>query len=531
MPLTLGALGWIDWGVLGAYGLLLLVSGLFINRRRQHDTGDYFLAKRSMPSWAVAISVLATAQSAATFVGVPESAYYGNLTYLSGTIGGILAAVVLAWVFIPAFYRHECSTPYQLLECRFGVRAKHAASVTYLIGRVFAGGARVFIGSVPASLILFGDVEPLHLVGGVVVMTTIGIGYTLAGGIRSVIWSDVLQATVYVGAAGGVLVYLVWLMPSDWSSIIAAWREPGTGLASKLTLIDVGIDPGKPLYGFDASKSFTLLTSVTGLMLLIVASHGTDQDLVQRMLTCRSAKEGARSVIGGVLAGVPTVAVFLAIGLLLWVFYQRPDLTGRSVEAPSRMGLFVSFVMHHLPPGLGGLVMTGLFAAGLSTVNSTLNAMSSTFVTDLYRGWRPGHAEGHYLRVARGGVVGAGVVLGGFASLCILWYDPENNTLVEFALGVMSFAYAGLLGVFLTALFTTRGSERSAVAALIAGFVVVLVMQPAVWGLLRAGLEGTVTLPEFTMAFPWQLVIGTCVATLVCLAGRGRKVDPVAHGA
>lgn len=521
MPLTLGALGLIDWGVLGGYGLLLLVSGLFINRRKQHDTGDYFLAKRSMPSWAVAISVLATAQSAATFVGVPESSYYGNLTYLSGTIGGVLAAVVLAWVFIPAYYRHNCSTPYQLLEVRFGPRAKHAASVTYLIGRVFAGGARVFIGSVPASLILFGDVSAGHLVAGVGVMTAIGIVYTLAGGIRSVIWSDVVQATVYVGAAGGVLIYLVWLMPSEWGAVLGALREPGNGIASKLTLIDVGLDFGKPFYGFDAGKSFTLLTSVTGLMLLIVASHGTDQDLVQRMLTCRSAKAGARSVIGGVLAGVPTVATFLAIGLLLWVFYQRPDLTGLETQAPSRVGLFVSFVMHHLPPGLGGLVMTGLFAAGLSTVNSTLNAMSSTFVTDLYRGWCPGQAEGHYLHVARGGVVGSGLVLGVFASLCILWYDPDNNTLVEFALGVMSFAYAGLLGVFLTALFTRRGNETSAVAALVTGFTCVLVMQPPIWGALR----GVFPIPEIKVAFPWQLLIGTILATLVCGAGRRRNVD------
>ncbi len=532
-PLAAAGFDHWDWAVLAGYFALLIGSGVYFSMRQSKNTDDYFLAGHRMPVWAVAFSILATAQSAATFVGAPESSYLGNLAYLSTNIGGILAAILLATVFIPAYYRLGVTTPYQLLEIRFGSGAKTIASLTYMIGRVFAGGARLFIGALPFSYLVFGDTSLAHIALAVAMFTVFGILYTLWGGVGSVIWTDVLQVTVYLGATIAAVVVLRNLIPVGTIDIIDALRHPisaaGEPLPSKLTLINPGLDFSKPFLGFDPSASISLLTVLFGFSLLTLASHGADQDLVQRMLTCRSPLKGSLSVIGGVLIGVPTVLLFLVFGLLLYIFYQRPDIMGAAAPAaiPESKKLVMAFAVDHMPAGLAGLMLAGLLAAGPCGINASLNSMSSTFVSDIYRPRRAEHDERHYLYIGRLAVVGAGIVVGLFAAACHWLYDEANTTLIDFALGVMNFAYAGLLGVFITALFSRRGSVRSCIAAIITGFVSVWLMQPVV---LRAAtpLLDTVVHAVFTpahslanvrIAFPWQLLIGTVLATGVCLIG------------
>lgn len=524
------ALAPTDWVVLGVYVAILAGAGVYFARRAARTTDEYFLAAHGMPVWAVAFSILATAQSAATFVAVPQSSYTGNLAYLAGNIGAVIGAVILATVFIPAYYRRRASTPYELLESRFGPSSRLATACVYLGGRVFASGARLFVGALPASLALFGDTEPAHLAITIALFTIFGIAFTFLGGVSSVIWTDVLQVSVYLGAAVVVALVLWSSIPVSTADLVHALAHPppgpdGTPSASKLTVVSLGLDPAKPGWGFDPSMSFTLLTSCTGLVLLTLASHGMDQDLVQRMLTCRSSARGAWSVIAGVLVGVPTVTLFLVIGLLLYVFYQRPDVMGAaapplaSLPADSR-DVFQHFAFRELAPGLAGLFLCGVFAAGPAGLNAGLNSMSSTFVGDVYRRFRPptpARPDAHYLFVGRLGVLAAGLLLGGFAMLCIWWQQAAGQSLIDFVLSVMNFAYAGLLGVFLTALFTRRGNSTSVLAALVVGFVAVLMMNPLVWPRwtpwLGVGLDGV------KLAFPWQLVIGAGLATAACALG------------
>lgn len=520
---------------MGLYALVLVATGVAFSLKKQRDTSDYFLGGRSMPAWAVAISILATAQSAATFIGVPSMSYDADIRYLSSNIGSILAIVVLVRVFIPAFYRHRVFTPYELLETRFGRRAKTASSAMYLVGRIFSTGSRVFIGSIPASLIVFGDTSATHLALAVGLMTVLGIAYTLVGGIRSVIWTDVIQAGIYLGTAAFTIWFLLREIPAPTSDIVHALLHPNDAqnVPSKLLLLKLGIGP----QGIDFADSWTLLASVTGLFLLALASYGMDQDLVQRMLTCKSPREGARSAILGMLIGIPAVAIFLVIGLLMWIYYQRPDLAGAEHAIRTKeQWIFLTFILHDMPRGVAGLMMAGLFAAGLSTVSSTLNSMSATFVSDFYKPRFAGRDERHFVHIGRLGVIGFGVLLGGFALACITLYDPKTQGLIDFALGVMGFAYAGLLGVFLTALFTKMGSERSAVSALVVGFVVVACLNPTIrlWiaGVVeqyRTGQQPVAWLRE-SIAFPWSLLAGTIAATIVCMLGTptGRTLDAVA---
>ena len=517
-----------DWGVLGAYALVLVGAGWWFSRRGAKDSKGYFLAGAAMPVWAVAISTLATAQSAATFVGVPENAFGGDLTYLSASIGGIIAAVILAYTFIPAYYRLGVSTPYQLLETRFGPGAKLVTSGAYMIGRVFASGARIYVGAIPVALAFFGSTADGLPSTGALCLTILAfmvfaVLFTLRGGLESVIWTDIVQVGVYIGAAVVGLVLLWRAIPADFSSVVDALRTGGPDGSSKLTVITVGIDPSKPL-GIDFAAPFTLITACTGWVLLNLAAFGTDQDLTQRMLTCRNAREGARSVIASTLVGIPAVVIFSIIGLLLWVVCRSPDLMGASIPehlAGDPKGLLLRYAMHSGVWGFAGLIVAGVLAAGPAGINASLNSMAGAFINDVYRpALRPGRTEQHYVNAGRWAVAAWGVVLGSFAVVCIWWQRGSGENIINFVLGVMGFAYAGLLAVFCTALFTKRGNTTSVVCAMVVGFGVVLALQPNVWAWWTDATVWTrENLASVKLASPWRLVIGTACAFAVCMCG------------
>lgn len=503
----------LDWLVMAAYFVLLAGTGWWFSRRVK-GSREFFLAGRAMPVWAVAVSVLATSLSAATFLGAPEQAYDGDLTYLSTILGTIVAAIVVAAFFIPAFYRHGVTTVYELLEVRFGVTARRAASAMFMVGRVFASGARVYIAGHALSFIVFADVAPLHLLIAVAVLSAAGILYTIAGGIESVIWADAVQAVIFVGSIAAAIAVLAWKIPAPLAEVADALRTAAPGGGSKLTVISLSTDPRAP---------FTLWTAITGFALLNLAALGTDQDLVQRMLTCRNALKASSSVIWSQIIAIPLVAGFSALGLLLFVFYKRPDLMGAAAtpgDAPLGKECLLRFITSEMPAGLSGLMMAGLFAVGLTSLNSALNAMSSTFVSDFYRPLRPGREDTHYLLIARLGVVGWGVVLGLFAAFCIWWQaSPQRaGSLLQLALGVMPYAYTGLLAVFMVALFTKRGTTATVLAALATGFLLTLAMEPTLFSLWATRIRWEIAAP----AFPWRMVIATGGAFAVCASGSKR---------
>ncbi|MFI4897385.1 MAG: sodium/solute symporter [Phycisphaerales bacterium JB059] len=529
MLMLASTFGALDWSVLGLYALALLGTGIWLSRGEQKDTDDYFLGGRRMPAWAVAISVVATSMSAASFVGAPQQGYASDLTYLSTNIGMILAAVVIAVLFVPAFYRAGVQSIYALLETRLGAGSGMGASAMFLLGRIFASGARVFIGAIPLSLVLFGDdgLDPWAMSLSIGALTLVGVVYTLAGGVASVIWSDVIQFIILIGAALGA----VWMIGAQISAptgeVLAALRSGMEDGASKLTLLDTSTDPHAP---------FTLLAAVFGFTLMGIGSYGTDQDLAQRLLTCKNARGGARSIVGGILLGVPSVTLFLVLGLLLWLYYQRPELMGDHGHAPpdDSRKVFLVFIMEQMPAGLRGLMMAGLFAAGLSSLNSAINAMSSAMVSDFYRHFVPGREPRHYVRVGRIGVVAFGLLLGLFACACVLIYGEHaesGGTLLTFALTVMTFAYAGLIGVFGVALLTRRGNTLSVIAALVVGFVLIALMQPLVWGAVidldaqRTRAPDGPLLWVLDLAFVWKLTIASAVSFGVCALGA-RPVQP-----
>jgi solute:Na+ symporter, SSS family len=511
-----GKLSHLDWLVLAGYGVMLVASGWWFSRRGARDTEDYFLAGRSMPAWAVAFSLLATAQSAATFVGVPQQSYVGDLRYLSTIIGPVLAAIITITVFLPVYFKRKVHSPYHLLETRFGPGARAATSWTYLLGRVLANGARTYIGALPLSLAVFGNTELPSMMMSIAAIMAIATVYTFFGGVRSVIWTDVLQVCVYLGAAVVALVVLWQRIPLGGAEIVSALRESG-----KLEAFHVVGAPGADgtPAKFSWSSDMTVLTGITGWMLLNLAVYATDQDLVQRSLTCKNSFQAGKSLLLATAIGVPVVLLFLAIGLLLHVYYQRPDLMGAAaVDVPSK-DVFSTFILSEMPAGVRGLMIAGVLAIGPIGINATLNSMASTLVQDTYEKIVRTRDVKRDLWVSRAMVALCAVVLMLGAMGAAWWQARSETALIPFALGIMSLAYTGLLGVFATAILTTRGNTRSAIAALVTGFVVALALQSdvAAWWLGLIGAEGS---RWGKVASPWVMVAGFAAAFVVCVAGK-----------
>ncbi|MDA9557516.1 sodium:solute symporter [Vibrio sp.] len=514
----------LDWVVFAIYFAVIAYTGWHFSRVKITSTKDYFLGGNTMPMWVVAVSVLATSQSAATFLGGPESSYRGNLTYLASNIGGIIGALVVAWVLIPRFYQSKVSTVYELLQKRFGGKTKRRAGIMYLLGRVFASGSRLYMAAIAVSMILFTDIEPSSVITSVIILVIVGLAYTYMGGIRSVIWSDLIQLIVYVGAAIAVIIYLLGQIPADMGQIIQALDNPGEGQASKLTLFDFNLD-------FGPAGTFSFWACITGFVLLNIGAFGLDQDMTQRVLTCKNAKEGSKAMINSIIFSIPVVLVFMSIGLLLYIFYQRPELMGNVDQDViqkfngENVTIFMYYVLNEMPAGLRGLVTVGVVAAALSTLNSGLNSMSSVAVQDIYRPWKEakdGQQEDmHYVKAGRLGMAFAAIALGSMGILCYYWQQYTDTPLLNFALSVMVFAYTGLLGVYFTAIFTERGSEQSVLAALIAGFLTTLLLQAYVWDVVMNIINSDWV--GIRLAFPYQLCIGTAVSLFVCLLGNSPK--------
>ena len=508
-------LNYIDWLIFSAYFILMASTGWYFSRQKVSNTKAYFLGDKNMSIWLVAISVLATAQSAATFLGGPDQGYRSNLTYLATNIGTILAAVFVAKLMIPRFYELKVTTVYELLQVRFGSKTKKRAGAMYLFGRVFASGARLYMAAIAVSMVIFQDIDADHVILSVVILTMVGLFYSLIGGIRSVIYSDAIQCGVYVTAAIAVIYYLTSSISVDFSEVIKALDQPVDGGLSKLTVLDFSLE-------FGSAGAFSVWASLTGFLLLGIASFGMDQDMTQRVLTCKSAAEGAKAMLLSMVFVIPVVLLFMVIGLLLYVFYQRPELmsanqTGEIVQTfnGENVTIFMYYVLNEMPAGLRGLVTVGIVAAALSTLNSGLNSMSSVMVEDFYRplllSKHENRPDEHYVKAGRMGMVIAAFGLGGMAILSYFWQQYSDMPLLAFALSVMVFAYSGLLGVFFNALFTGRGNATSAVLALVIGFLTTLFFQPYIQDMLGTQID---------LAFPYQLCVGATLAFLVCYAGK-----------
>ncbi len=494
----------LDWAVFFSYFLVLILTTVVLSQNRIKTSRDYFTGGNAMPMFAVAISVLATSQSAATFLGGPEYSFGKDLTFLGFYASAFLAVLFVAKVLIPRFYAINAITVYEYLNHRYGGNSKQYAGVMFLVGRLFASGARLYIGALAISMILFSDISALHIAISITILMIGALGYTYFGGVKSVIFSDIIQAVTYIGAGLAVLIYLYYSMQVDFSTLVTTLNEN-----DKLKVVD-----------FSFGGGFTIWTLLTGWFLLNIAAYGLDQDMTQRVLTCKDKNEGAKSLIYSIIFTIPVALLFMLIGLLLYIFYMHPELSGFKAVCidqqfnGEKVTIFMLYILNEMPEGLRGLVTVGAIAAALSSTNSVLSAMASVAVEDIYRPWlaKEGRDEAHFLKVSRIMVITFAVLLCGMAMISFYWQQFTELPLLSFALGVMAFAYASLLGVYGAAIFTDRGTEKTVLFALIGGFLTVLILQPYVIG----------AMIELKVDFSIQMVVGTLVSFGIMMI---QKVD------
>ncbi len=521
--MILAAFTGYDWLILIGYFALMALVG-WLSSRTKSDAEGYFLAERSMPVWAIALSVVATSLSVATFLGAPQQSYANDLTYLSVFIGAFIAVLVVAFVFVPRFYRAGTVTIYGFVDQRLGESSRIAVACMFLFGRLIASGVRLFMAAIPLCLLLFadssgphGEVPARQFVLAIGLIGVVGMAYTIAGGIRAVIWTDTVQVVIVLGAVVLCICLLLSKIPLSPGRIIELLAASpgiyGDG-GTKLRLLDLSNDP---------THKFTLWTSLIGATALNVAAFGVDHDLAQRMLTARSPMRGGWSLIISQFATLGISALFMIVGLLLYVFYQCPEVMGPAAPTDVPAGsskVYAHFLMHHLPSGLSGLAMAGLFAVAQGSLVSAINAMASSVVSDIY--WPLRRKLGLPIdktasaRAPRLAVVGTGLALMLFAVAALFVFDEKSTTLLDFALDVMSFAYSGMLAVFLTALLTRRGNGTSVVLALATGVIVTLLLWDNIMPWWTHELFGR----RWHIAGFWRMPIATLAAMAVCVAGR-----------
>ena len=435
---TAGGLGQIDLIIAGSSVLLLFVIS-YVFGRKEKDTNDFFVGGRKVPSIVACLSFVATEVSALTIIGVPATAYSENWQYLQFFIGSAAARVFVAFLFIPVFYRYNCTSIYEFLRHRFGPETQYAGSIFFFVTRLTASGVRLYAACLGVGIILGWSLAQTLLA-----FTAVSIIFIAFGGIKAVVWAGAYQSLVFFLAGGALLSYLLLHIRGGLST---AWQIASE--AGRLSVFNFSIDLNNPT---------TFWAGTTNAFFIGMAVFGTDQEMMQRLLTVRTRRASQRTIISTILAGFPILCIYLAIGTLLYVFYrQNPD-----VPQPEKTKEVLShFAANSLPVGLKGLMLSAII---LASIDSPLSSLASSFVTDIYRPLiKKSATEKHYLFVSRMGVVAFGIVLAIIAFAC----DPVENIL-WFAFEIFSLTGGATLGVFLLGVLTKRKSNLGNVAAMIA---------------------------------------------------------------
>jgi len=462
----------LDIVVIVIYFVAVMTAGLLL-AGKQRDASDYFLGHRGLPWWAIMLSIVATETSALTVISVPGIAARGNLTFLQLSFGYLIGRIGVAALLLPGYFQGTQDTAYQRLERRFGTAARRIASGAFLVTRALGDGVRVFATAIPLAIITHWSIPV-----GILAVGIVTIFYTWVGGLRAVVWVDVIQLVFYLLGAVATIIVALHLAPQGLG---AAWT------AGKLQVIDTSTSFTAP---------FTLWGGLIGGALLSAASHGTDHLIVQRLLASRDLPDARRALIGSGVFIIAQFALFLLVGTCLWL--AGADRPGMAADA-----IYPTFVVERFPAGLAGLVVAAILAAAMSTVSSSLNSLASASTHDFYAPLTGRSNPEHLLRVGRLTTLLWAVILVGGAML----FKKRETPVVVLALGIASITYGGLLGSYLLGSLWPRTRQVDVVLAIVVG---VLVMIPVVLGFPARLFPG--------LALPWYVPLGTAITVAVGMA-------------
>lgn len=538
----------IDFAVILAYLALIMGIGLYMGRREE-SLHDFALGGRRIPWWAVLASIIAAETSAGTFLGTPGEGYdTRSYLYLQLAIGTILARIIVSYIFLTPYYKYNVYSIYEYLTVRFGTGSKNAASAVFLLSRVLASGARIYVAAI--ALVLSYEMfagrmlDPavpadahrmlfIYVLASVAVVALTAV-YTTLGGIKAVIWTDFIQASIMMGSAIAALGILYAAIPGGLGAIRAHLPSgPALGL-----FFSTGLDP--KLHGWQQVKGmfeteYTIFAALIGSTFITMSTHGTDQDMVQRMLTAKDVRRSRRSLILSGLADLPIAFIFLSVGILLFAYYKaHPD--PALPKAPNEV--FCYFILHRLPAGVRGLLLAGVFATSMGSLSTALNALATSFTRDWYLPYiRPGAGEEQSLRAVRWATVVFAVLMvvvsSGVSYLVIQRAaHPQEGSLriIPIILGIFGYTYGSLLGVFFAGMLTrTRGCDAGNWVAMATGFVVVAILSGLPNNLIRVFGGHPYAQPGWlpVVEFPWWIFFGTVTTFLVaiCFPSKSRATN------
>jgi SSS family solute:Na+ symporter len=475
-------IGIIDLTIIVAYLAGVTLFGLRYGRK-QRTIRDYFLGGRTAPWWALACSIVATETSTLTIISTPGISYATNMAFLQVVIGYLVARVALCIVLIPQYFRGEFYTAYQLLEKRFGTRTKSAAASIFVVTRALAEGVRfAAIGKVVSVAMGLNDRAS------VAVITLLTLFYTFEGGMRAVIWTDVMQFFLYIAGSIAAFFLLLHRIPLGWAGVTHAAAAAG----DKLRIFN---------FNFSLTQSYTFWSGVIGGTFLTMASHGTDQTMVQRLLAARSERDSKKALLASGVIIFLQFALFLVIGVMLYVYRQHIPFPVPEHD-PDR--LFPEFIITQMPVGLVGIVLAAIFAVAMSNASGSLNSLASSSMIDFSRVRGNAAAEkgdaAKQVRRSRQWTIFWGVLLGLFG---MIHWGP----VLVAGLTIASITYGSLLGTFLLVVWNRRATARGAITGM------------------AAGLIGMTAIHFLTpLAWTWYVLAGTiitfAVGSLVSLTGQ-----------
>jgi solute:Na+ symporter, SSS family len=468
----------LDLLVMVAYLAGVTIFGLGF-RRKQRTLNAYFLADNTIPWWAISLSIVAAETSTLTVIGVPGLAYEKDFSFLQLVIGYIVGRVIVSFVLIPQYFRGHLVTAYQWIEQRFGGRLRSLTAGLFLITRAAAEGVRVFAVAIVIRIALGGLLTGLsdlqRDVAAIAIVSALTLIYTFEGGMAAVIWTDVVQLGIYVAGTLVAAFSIAHLVPGGWQTIHSVAAQAG-----KFRMWDTS---------FNISSAYTLWAGVIGGAFLTTASHGTDQLIVQRLLSARNERQARTALLSSGVAIFFQFTLFLLIGAMLFVFYKLFPPAAAFTHTDT---IFPTYVVSRLPHGLSGLLIAAILAAAMSNLSAALNSLSSTTIVDFYARISPMSTEERRVRLSRMATIGWALLLFALALLA-----RNGGKVLEMGLSIASVAYGSLLGVFLLGVLTRRASERGAMVGMVLGFALNLYL----W--------------LFTaVAFTWYVVLGS-VATFV----------------
>jgi len=465
--------------------------------RNQRTAGDYFLGARDLPAWAIMLSIVATETSALTVISVPAVAARGDLTFLQLPLGYLIGRLGVAWWLLPGYFTGSQETAYVRLEHRFGAGTRRTASGIFLATRLLGDGVRIYASAIPLAVLTGWDI-PLSILA----MSVVTLAYTWHGGLKAVVWVDVIQLLVYL--AGGVAA--LWIaaeLAGGGGTMLATAQAAG-----KLRLFDTSLN---------LTSTYTLLGGLIGGGMLSAASHGTDHLIVQRLLASRGLAEARRALVGSGVVVLLQFGLFLMIGVAIWSAGLAPD--GLPADQ-----IFSRFVVEHLPSGLAGLVVAAILAAAMSTQASAINALASSVTHDLYAGWTGRTDPVHLLRVGRIWTLIWGALTTAAALIFQAVAGGGQTPVVVFALSIASITYGALLGAYLLAMGRNRVTGRDLLPAMA---VAVIVMLGVFFSKGLAGLTGLAWLGWVgRLAWPWYVPLGTLLTATVGLSLALRRPIP-----